>query len=275
MTFISGITDPKLKAYALRCLGDLLTEQAPEWEEYKRLIALPADQVSSSVRFAAATFAKYHSSEATPEIIEILIENMLKPYSLDLQILSQLGMPGGWQALIRLLERGAPNWILLDTIRVAEAVLDMAFFGGWVENRDWDYRSKEFDSDLLKDNEIAGGEPPDSAEIENIPDLSEGAATFRFSYGITGSYPPQPDDLLISVWRYNKVEAKNLSQRYEQEGAAVLSRVQKEALWAVLHCKPLWQCRHNLMEIYGLPITQDELAAFLLNKPVKPLRETL
>ena len=60
---------------------------------------------------------------------------MLEPYALDLQVLSRLGMPRGWQALMRLLEQGAPTWMVLDTIRVAEAVLDLVFFGGWVEGR--------------------------------------------------------------------------------------------------------------------------------------------
>src|SRR5579883_519172 len=255
------------KALALGCLGDLLAEQAPEWEEYERLIALPSNQVHSSVRLAAAaTFAKYHPGKATPELINILVENMLQPGLLDLQVLSQLGMPRGWQALISLLERGAPNWILLDTIRVAEAVLDMAFFGGWVENRYWNYRSKTHSLAVLKAFEISEGEMPDSTEIEDIPDLSEGVATFSFHYGITSSYPLQPDDLLVDVWGYDRVKAQNLSQRYKQQGAQALSKEQVEALRVVLRCQPLWQYRHNLMDIYGLPITQHELVAFLLGK---------
>ncbi|GCE14570.1 hypothetical protein [Tengunoibacter tsumagoiensis] len=265
MSFILVVEDPELKGLALRSLGDLLTEQAPEWEEYKRLLALPRDQVPGSVRFAAAeTFAKYHPNEATPEIIDMLVEYMLQPYSLNLQVLSLLGMPRGWQALITLLERGATNWILLDTIRVAEAVLDMVFFGGWVENREWQYRSKRYSSAVLKAFELNDGVPPDLDEIEDIPDLSQGEATFGLNYMVTSSYPPQPNDLLVSVWGYDKDEAKNLSKRYEREGAAALSAEQKEALRVVLRCEPLWQYRQNLMEIYGLPITQHKLTAFLL-----------
>lgn len=179
MRFISTVEDPDLKALALRSLGDLLPEQASEWEEYRRLLALPRDQVPALVHMAAAeTFAKYHPNEATSEIIDLLVESMLQPYSLKLQILSLLGMPKGWRALITLLERGATNWLLLDTIRVAEALLDMVFFGEWVEGREWQYRSKRFGSAVLKAFEITDGALPDSAEIEDIPDLSQGAATF-------------------------------------------------------------------------------------------------
>jgi hypothetical protein len=127
----------------------------------------------------------------------------------------------------------------------------MAFFEGWVEGRYWNYRSNRYNAAVIKAYGIAGGEPPDSTEVEDIPDLTEGAATFRFHYGITSSYPPQPHDLLISVWGYDKVEAQ------------ALLADQKEALRVVLRCEPLWQYRHNLMEIYGLPITQHELTAFL------------
>lgn len=164
-----------------------------------------------------------------------------------------------------LLERGAPRWSLLDTVRVAEAVLDMVFFGGWVEGRYWNYCSKSYSSALLKAHEIAGEDLPDCVENESIPDLSEDEATFSFHYGITSSYPAQPDNLLISVWGYDRTEAQALSQLYEQQGAQALSVDQQEALRVVLRCEQLWQYRHNLMEIYGVPITQHKLTSFLLS----------
>jgi hypothetical protein len=37
----------------------------------------------------------------------------------------------------------------------------------------------------------------------------------------------------------------------------------EEALQAVLRCRPLWQFKHNLLEIYGLPTSQEELAYLL------------
>jgi hypothetical protein len=50
----------------------------------------------------------------------------------------------GVQRLISALEQGAVLWSILDIVRVAEALLDAAFFGCWVANRFWSYRTVNF-----------------------------------------------------------------------------------------------------------------------------------
>jgi hypothetical protein len=47
---------------------------------------------------------------------------------------------------------------------------------------------------------------------------------------------------------------------------AHLTEIQREALKAVLAHDPVWVCEHDLLKLYGLPVTRPELEQFLKNE---------
>ena len=270
----SDSNDPSMNVSVLYCLSTLLDVQSPHWELYYQLVNTNPEQIDPRVRLTAACMlARYHRVGIPPVVVDILVKEMLQPvpddmivessreekpyYSLDCHSLSCLGVPLGLQGLINVLEQGASRWSILDTVRVAEAVLDVAFFGCWVENRYWNYTSVDYSfscTNYSVDDEFL------SSEREEIPPLDDENAYFQLEYSRSSS---NFNGFLITVFGYDKSEAAKLKLRYEQEGIQALLAYQRDALQAVLQCKPLWQFKHNLMEIYGLPTSQKELAHLL------------
>jgi len=282
-----------LKALALYCLSDLLDPHSLAWEIYHQAVTAP--DVHPVVRSAAAReLALDHPDDIPLAAVNILVEEMLQPhtfneahgensdilgkkqrrptYFLDCRPLSCLGVPMGVQGLIRALEQGAVLWSILDIMRVAEALLDVAFFGCWVTNRFWSYRtvnSPFLDRDGLRDA-VSNRNSEDPYFGKDIPDLDNDNAYFLLpEFGRSGyskRYTNVFSDFLIDVSGYDRSEAARLKQRFEQEGSRVLLDQQKDALQSVLRCEPLWQVKHNLLEIYGLPTAYDEVELFLLKQ---------
>ncbi len=278
----SDSSDPSIQVSVLYCLSTLLDVQSPHWEIYHQTVNAHPEQIDPRVRLAAACMlARHHRVGIPSTVVDILVEAMLQPaiddeggdgepsreekpyYSLDCRSLSCLGVPSGLQGLIRALEQGASRWSILDTMRVAEAILDVTFFGCWVENCYWSYRSIDYpftNIDFMKDA-VSNRNPADPYFGKEIPDLDHDNAYFQLEY--SRSYSSM-SELFIEVFGYDKSEAIKLKLRYEQEGLLTLLDYQKKALQSVLRCGPLWQLKHNLLEIYGLPTSQKEVVHLLL-----------
>ncbi len=282
-----------LKVLALHCLSDLLDPHSPEWEMYHQAVTTP--DVHPMVRSVAAReLALDHPDDIPPAAVNILAEEMLQPhtfneapgedadvpgkkqrrptYFLDCRPLSCLGVPMGVQGLISALEQGAVLWSILDSVRVAEALLDVAFFGCWVANRFWSYRtvsSPFLHIDSLR-NAVSNLNPDDPYFDKDLPDLDDDNAYFLLPdfdrEGYSQTYTNVFSDFFIEVAGYDRSEAERLKQRFEQEGSRVLLDHQKDALRSVLRCEPLWQVKHNLLEIYGLPTSLDEVELSLLKQ---------
>ncbi|MBO0797164.1 MAG: hypothetical protein J2P36_40310, partial [Ktedonobacteraceae bacterium] len=281
---LSETTDPLILASMLTCLSTLLDAQSPYWKHYYQVVNSSPSQVDPAVRVVAAQMlARYHSGEIPPTVVDILVEAMLQPqvldyieredpevgkrefvryfYPVDCRSLSGLGVPRGLQGLLSALKQGESRWSILDTMRVAEALLDVAFFGCWVENRYWSYRSANCPSLFLnKDSFAYGGNPLDPYYDEEFPDLDDERAYFWGDYSKTFT---SLSEFFIEVSGYDEYEATKLKQRYEREGVQALLDHQREAIQAVLQCEVLWELKHNLLAMYGLPIKREEAEFFL------------
>jgi hypothetical protein len=242
--------ETSLQIPALRCLGALLEQEAVYWQEYLRLTQ--ASDISPEVRYVAAhALAWYHPSSASPAVVEILLTSVLPPQSCYelrevCKVLSHLGMPYGFQGLIDALKYGADHWSVLDTIRVAEALCDIAFFGGWVQNRFWRRNTGRLLSDL--------------SSLFDGWDNKDQEANIRWGYS-TG-FGTGFGDFAISSFGYDDDATEQLEKLFAQEGLRALSENQRLAIEAVLRCEPLWQIKQDLLAIYGLPTTRRELEAF-------------
>ena len=270
-------TETTVQIAALHCLGALLDQQASHWNDYQRLAQAP--DTLPEVRFAAAyTLAWHHPSGASRATVEILLASVLPPQSCyrlrDVcQALSHLGMPLGFRGLIDALHRGAEHWSILDTMRVTEALLDVAFFGGWVQNRYW-HRciEKPFpilqalsgnDDEAITDEDLSERERDESANEEELPDEEDNEeACFKGDYS-TGS---ALGDFAITSFGYDGQETQRLQDLFAQEGPCALSDEQRQAIEMLLQCEALWKVKHNLFAIYGLPTAMYELASFLAGK---------
>jgi hypothetical protein len=269
-------TETAVQVAALHCLGALLEQHSSYWEDYQRLAQAP--DMLPEVRFAAAyTLAWHHPSGASPATVEILLVSVLPSQSCYrlkevCKVLSHLGKPHGFRGLIDALSHGAEYWSILDTIRVAEALLDVAFFDGWVQNRYW-HRStgnplrtrQAFSSDDNEANaeDLAEHEGDDSANEEELHnDEDNEKACFKWDYS-TGS---ALGDFAITSFGYDKEETQRLQDLFMQEGLQALSDEQRLAIEALLRCEPLWKVKHNLLAIYALPLAKHELETFLAGK---------
>ncbi|GCE12280.1 hypothetical protein [Tengunoibacter tsumagoiensis] len=261
------VNDYPLQCSILECLSALLDVDAPEWSLYHRYIV---DQdAPPRLRFTAAESLAWYQPQSISSVTVALLTDILLTCSLQpgqqgfegtywsdltlgtfihaLRALCRLEPSLATQALSRVLSTAASGWIILDAIRVAEALLDVAFFGGWIENRDWMYQTN-----LLDDSEWSSS------------DLDE--AFFRYDFG-QFSYPSSGSgslsEPLINVIGYDEQEANRLSQLYKHINHQILSDPQRLALETIIHCDALWQTSHNLLAIYGLPIEKEQAQALL------------
>src|SRR5579883_1966866 len=251
LAFEPGV--PSVQVAALESLGTLLDQQSPYWEAYQRLVH--ASDAPSEIRLAAAYTLDWHySSGFSPVIVDLLVASVLPPHACVglrevCSVLSQMAMPSGFQGLIDVLPEGSRHWIILDTIRVAEALLDVAFFGGWVDKRYWT---------ILKNMCVPEYEFADYIQLPLWPDewVHRQGACFGWEYyGV----PSLVSGLSIETFGYDEKEAHRLQDLFTQQGPQALSAAQRRALETLLQCEPLWQWKHNLLAIYGLPIERHEL----------------
>ncbi len=264
----STTTDPLIQAAILLCLSTLLDENSPVWQRYFTVAIADSEQVHSLVRFTSAfSLAKYHPALASLEVVDVLVDEMLNPDHLERGMLcelpwdirvhsgvcaaiSGLGVPLGVQGLVIALERGASQWHFLDALRVAEALLDIAFFGDWVQERYWRIAIKEKDRSERWASLNRFGE---SYYNYGHSFYREGGSRF---YGGSG-------DALIECFGYDEYEAEQLQHRFEREGSQALSDAQRQAVEAVLWCGQLWQVESDFLKMYGLPTKREQLEQFL------------
>lgn len=256
-------TATPIQTAALRCLGTLLEQESAHWQEYQHL-AQTSDTLPE-IRFAAAhTLAWYHPSGASPAVVEALLASVLPPQSCDrlrevCKVLSHLGVPYGFQGLIDALKYGADHWSILDTIRVAEALLDVAFFGGWVQNRYW---HRTIGKPLSETSAFFDKDDDPGEKLSEQGSSKDEEACFKWDF----SFGSGLGNFALSSFGYDTNAMKKLEDLFAQEGPRALSENQWLAIEAVLRCEPLWQFTQNLPAIYGLPTTRHELEAFLAGK---------
>lgn len=244
---------PFVRASALLGLSSVLESGSLVWD---RLITYIEPDHPALLRFVSAlALARYHANAANPTAVRLLIEAMVNPRQLDelyamlpwadgsvhvgaAAALGQLGIPTGLDGLCTALQEGAPGWRVLDTVRVAEVLLDVAFFGDWVQGRYW------------------------SSSTNIAEHIRNGSANLfedrsYYGYGMSGT---GGSDGVITCLDANNDEAVRLKERFEREGQAALTTAQRQALLAVVACVPLWQTKHELMAVYGLSGTRDALS---------------
>lgn len=248
--------DVRVETVALFALGALLLAGAPEWQEHLRRLAPASQPARPAARYAAAAaLATYHPAALPPKGVETLIEAIIAPDELDdielgfggfsvhsdaCLLLGGLGAPAGVAALATALSRGANGWHIQNTMRVAEALLDTAFFGAPVQERSWGI-SREF-------------------KAANADKRKPGF--LHWWYSVLYSRRPEWDHD-IDCSGYVADEAERIRERVACDGVNALSPDERLALEVVVACDPLWRVSHNLLDIYGLPRERDALAALL------------
>lgn len=266
-------TDPLQQAAIIFCLSTVVNHNSLFWQRCVTTTVSDSDQIDPLVRFVSAlSLAKYHPASVSLDVINVLVDEMLNPDHLergtigklpwDIHIhtgvcaaLSGLGSPSGVQGLITALRRGASQWRFLDTIRVAEALLDTAFFGNWVHGRYWGIATKENDR---------------SQRWANLSKFGESYYNYGQSFTHESQFSliyPTNGDTFIACSGYDEHEAEQLQHMFEQEGAQALSGLQRQAIEAVINCEQLWQVESDFLGIFGLPIKKEQLEHFLAGHP--------
>ncbi|HEY6542417.1 MAG TPA: hypothetical protein VIZ18_15845 [Ktedonobacteraceae bacterium] len=267
--FLFSSTDILVQVYTLFCLSALLDENSVIWEYYLTLALSNHDKVPPLLRYTAAiSLAKYKPSAVVPGVADILIDAMIDPDKLNAFsrqlpyrwlnwvhveacfVLSQLGVPIGSQGIQKALEQKASSWPILDTLRVAEALLDVAFFGGWIQNRYWslDIRGKPAFAAFAAEKKLGG-------------------SSYPYGHGQLIEYgsrtPSRSSALKVECSGYDEDEAERLRSQYEQQGREVLTDAQRQAIKAIVDCKPLWLIESDFLQMYGLPTRRKKLKKFL------------
>lgn len=261
--------DILVQTSAIFCLSALLDEDSTLWEHYLTLALSHRDQAHPLLRYAAAiSLAKYKPSAVVPAVADALIDAMVHPDKLNAfskklpyqwlnQVhvetcfaLSQLGVPTGSQSIQKALEQKASSWPILDTLRVAEALLDVVFFGGWIRNRYWSLcvRGKPAIAAFAAEKKLGGSSYP-YGHGQLIEDGSHRHA--------------RNGDLKVECNGYDEDEAKRLRSQYEEQGREALTDAQRQAIKAIIDCKPLWSIESDFLQIYGLPTSRKKLKKFL------------
>ena len=266
---LTGSTDVLVQASALFCLSALLDQDATLWTHYLTLVLTHPKRVPPLLRYTAAfSLAKYKPAALVPAVIEVLVDAMIDPHKLNAfskklpvewlnQVhveacfaLSQLGVPIGSQGIQKALEQKAASWPVLDTLRVAEALLDVVFFGGWVQNRYWslEIRGKPAIAAFAADEKLGGSSYP-----YGHGQLIEDGVLKRSRIGT----------LKVECSSYDTDETERLRIQYERQGPEALTDAQRQAIKAIVDCKPLWSIESDFLQIYGLPTRRKKLKKFL------------
>lgn len=267
--------DEVLEADALLDLAALLSTDSPRWDcYYDRLIATPEAQSHPLVRYAAAVaFARFRPTATPAEAVAVLVDALVTPQRLDeryellasadygtsvhveaCQLLSQLPGSQGVEAIVTALDRGAERWRVLDTVRVAEALLDAAFFGAWVQGRSWSHTTPNPGEVTLEQ----------MAQVLMTGDRRPYDERSYHGYGRSYSYV---EAFTFKITCFSiKEEAEYIHARITNTGGAAFTTAQRQALQAILRCEPLWNVHHELLEIYGLPREREDLEGLLSEK---------
>lgn len=142
-------------------------------------------------------------------------------------------------------------------------MLNVAFFGGWVDDRYWTYETNA--SVSVEEAGLSSAEviQQQFERIRQVRDATEvGKALFGWKYSTSfGSY--SKDQRQIYVFGYDRQEENRLRQLYAEQHDQALTASQRLALETVVHCDALWQKSHDLPVIYGLPVEREQLRRFL------------
>jgi hypothetical protein len=268
--FLTNSTDMLVQTAALFSLSTLLDEDSTTWNRYFTLALASTDEVPALVRYAAAyALSRHQPANALPEkVVNMLIDAMVAPDKYNapskelpgewinrVQVeaciaLSQLSVPAGSQGIINAIAAGAPNWPILDTLRIAEALLDVVFFGGWIRNRYWTLAFR-------------GKDPFKGFDVEK----RLGGSSYPYGHGIIieGGIrtPPRSGDVKVECFGYDEDEAERLRNHYEQQGHQALTDPQRQAIYTIVRCRPLWTIESDFLQIYGLPTIREDLEKFL------------
>ena len=267
--FLIRSTDILVQTSALFCLSALLDEDSTIWEHYLTLALSHQSQTPPLLRYTAAfSLAKYKPSVVVPAVADVLVDAMIDPHKLNAFskklpyqwlnqahveacfALSQLGVPTGSQGIQKALEQKALSWPILDTLRVAEAMLDVVFFGGWVQNRYWSLqvRGKPAIAAFDAEEKLGGSSYPygHGQLIEDGSRKHSRSSSFK-----------------VECNGYDESEAVRLRSQYEQQGREALTDTQRQAIKAIIDCKPLWSIESDFLQIYGLPTRRKKLKKFL------------
>ena len=267
--FLTRSTDMLVQTSALFCLSALLDEDSTMWDQYLSLALSHHSKTPPLLRYTAAiSLAKHKPSAVVPAVADALIDAMIHPDKLNAfsrklpyqwlnQVhveacfaLSQLGVPIGSQGIQKALEQRASSWPILDTLRVAEALLDVAFFGGWVQNRYWSLqiRGKPAFTAFAADEKLGGSSYP-----YGHGQLIEDGVLKRSRVGT----------LKVECSGYDEDEAERLRSQYEQQGREALTDIQRQVIKALIDCKRLWSIESDFLQVYGLPTRRKKLKKFL------------
>lgn len=159
--------------------------------------------------------------------------------------LSHRGVPTGLEELQKALGEGAQRWRLLDTIRVTEALLDVAFFGDWVEGRYWSHSTERPITLETAVAEMLHGNtnPYEERTYHNYGQFRDGKPEFR-----------------VRCSGYDEGAAAQIAERIVSEGSGAFSDTQLQAVRTVVNCEPLWTIPAEWLGIWGLPTDRRDLA---------------
>lgn len=265
--------DAVREADALLDLGALLPSDSPLWDRHRSRLSVESHS-NLLVRYAAAVaLARFLPTHTPSEAIAMLIDAVVEPQLLDerhdlltnagyaesvhteaCQLLSQLPSPQGVEALATALDRGAERWRILDTVRVAEALLDAAFFSSWIADRYWSHTAPDADDvsvERMAQDMISGDKHPyDDRSYHQYGCSYNHVEAFVFKLECFGYVHEEADRIREHILKAEKDVAFTSDQRH--------------ALKAILRCAPLWSVDHDLLDIYGLPREREALEKLLV-----------
>ena len=232
--------DPATQAQMVHHLGYLLAtppasaDPAPGMELLSRLLNTTGDR---RVRFAAAVALVSLEGDGAPsKAAAVLEEAVLQPAGLRRGSSSRGAEPA---YLVELTVEGACQ--ALSRLSVARRIPLLV--------------------DLLERIEV----PAHAHQVAVI--LLDSALLGRGRSLFLGGTPEVQDDVIYYARVHPTTDGTGNERIYPQAGQprnpASLSPQAKEALRAVLRCRPVWQIRSNLLELYGLPRSRTRLRRLL------------
>ncbi len=255
---------------ALICLGEIANAH-----EISVLVIMQKflSHPESGIRLSAAISLLRSQSYPLPMIAHRLIADALvypenydsllveTPWfyrgSLHHTLLTDLGHARSIEAIpivLMALEQGATVWFPPDAIRVAETLLDLAFFGIVDSGRHWDLA-------VLTPYEAQQVPPEhDHEPLEHLVFQLKHDLSSKLLHHFSTSYRTTQG---VNAY-YNTFEAKRLGKDRDQRG---FTDQQYDLLRFLLHYEPLWQMPTNLFAIYDLPTSRATLRAFCDAQP--------